>query len=71
MVIKRSLIIEKVLDSIKQDEFIGSFISLEDGGKEVGKITDAYKNDDIDLTILLIHIGIESDIALARLLKKE
>jgi 5'-nucleotidase/UDP-sugar diphosphatase len=65
------IITEKVLDSIKQDKLIGSFISLEEASREVGKITNAYKNDDIDLTILLTHIGFESDIELARLLKPE
>jgi len=65
------IITEKVLDSIKQDELIGSFISLEEASKEVGKITNAYKNDDIDLTILLTHIGFESDIELAKLLKPQ
>ena len=65
------IITEKVLDSIKQDELIGSFISLEEASTEVGKITNAYKNDDIDLTILLTHIGFESDIKLAELLKPE
>jgi 5'-nucleotidase len=59
------------MDSIKQDKLIGSFVSLEDASREVGKITNAYKNDDIDLTILLTHIGIESDIELAGLLKPE
>ena len=34
----------------------------------LGKICNAYKNDDIDLTILLTHIGFESDIELAKLL---
>ena len=65
------IITEKVMDSIKQDELIGSFVSLEDAGREVGKITNAYKNDDIDLTILLTHIGFESDIELAGLLRPE
>ncbi len=65
------IITEKVMDSIKQDELIGSFVSLEDASREVGKITNAYKNDDIDLTILLTHIGFESDIELAGLLKPE
>jgi 5'-nucleotidase len=65
------IITEKVLDSIKQDELIGSFVSLEDASREVGKITNAYKNDDIDLTILLTHIGFESDIELAGFLKPE
>ena len=65
------IITEKVLDSLKQDRLIGSFISLEEASAEVGKITNAYKNDDIDLTILLTHIGFESDIELARMLKPE
>jgi len=65
------IITEKVMDSLKQDSLIGSFISLEEASIEVGKITNAYKNDDIDLTILLTHIGFESDIELAGLLKKE
>jgi 5'-nucleotidase / UDP-sugar diphosphatase len=65
------IITEKILDSLKQDSLIGSFISLEDAAGEVGKITNAYKNDDIDLTILLTHIGFESDLELAGLLKPE
>ncbi|HUS78164.1 MAG TPA: bifunctional UDP-sugar hydrolase/5'-nucleotidase [Patescibacteria group bacterium] len=65
------IITEKVMDSIKQDELIGSFVSLEEASSEVGRITNAYKNDDIDLTILLTHIGFESDIELAGLLRKE
>jgi 5'-nucleotidase/UDP-sugar diphosphatase len=65
------IITDKVMDSIKQDSLIGSFVSLEEASREVGKITNAYKNDDIDLTILLTHIGFESDIELASLLRKE
>ena len=65
------IITEKVIDSIKQDKLTGSFVSLEEASREVGKITNAYKNDDIDLTILLTHIGFESDIQLARLLRPE
>jgi len=65
------IITDKVLASIKQDELIGSFISLEEASEEVGKISNAYKNDDIDLTILLTHIGFESDIELAKMLKAE
>jgi 5'-nucleotidase / UDP-sugar diphosphatase len=65
------IITDKVLASIKQDELIGSFISLEEASAEVGKITNAYKNDDIDLTILLTHIGFESDMELAKMLKPE
>jgi len=65
------IITEKVMDSLNQDNLIGSFISLEEASAEIGKITDAYKNDDIDLTIVLSHIGYESDIELAKMLKPE
>jgi 5'-nucleotidase / UDP-sugar diphosphatase len=62
------IITEKVMDSISRDSEIGSFISLEEAGAEVGRICDSYKHDDIDLTILLTHIGIDSDRELARML---
>jgi 5'-nucleotidase len=65
------IITEKVIDSISQDKLIGSFVNLEEASSEVGKICNAYKNDDIDLTIVLTHIGIESDKELAKLLKPE
>ncbi|MFH0952564.1 MAG: bifunctional UDP-sugar hydrolase/5'-nucleotidase [Patescibacteria group bacterium] len=65
------IITEKVMDSLSQDKLIGSFVSLEEASQEVGKITNAYKNDDIDLTIILSHIGFESDIELAKMLKPE
>ena len=65
------IITEKIMDALKQDPLVGSFVSLEEASREVGKICNAYKNDDIDLTILLTHIGFESDIALAKLLKPE
>ena len=65
------IITDKVIDSVKKDALISSFISLEDASREVGIITDAYKNDDIDLTVLLTHIGFDSDIELAKMLKPE
>lgn len=65
------IITENVMDSIKQDELIATFITLEEASQEVGKICNAYKNDDIDLTILLTHIGFDSDVQLAKLLKPE
>ena len=65
------IITEKVMDALKSDKLVGSFVSLEEASAEVGKICNAYKNDDIDLTILLTHIGYESDIELAKMLKPE
>jgi 5'-nucleotidase len=53
------------------DELIGTFVTLEEAGVEVGKICDAYKDDDIDLTIVLTHIGFESDKELAAMLRPE
>lgn len=65
------IVTEAVLDSLKMDSQIGTFISLENAATEVGRICDAYKNDDIDLTILLTHIGLDSDKELAAMLKPE
>ncbi len=65
------IITEKVLDAIKKDPLVGSFISLEEASREIGVITDAYKNDDIDLTVVLTHIGFESDLELAAMLDPE
>ncbi|HPD44818.1 MAG TPA: bifunctional UDP-sugar hydrolase/5'-nucleotidase [Candidatus Woesebacteria bacterium] len=65
------IITEKIIDSLKQDKLIGTFVGVEEASREVGKICNAYKNDDVDLTILLTHIGFESDIELAKLLKPE
>ena len=65
------IITEKVIDSIKQDDLIGSFITLQEASKEVGKISNAYKLNDIDLTILLTHIGFDSDIDLAKMLNPD
>jgi len=65
------IITEKIMDAIEQDKLIGSFVNLAEASAEVGKICNAYKNDDIDLTILLTHIGYESDLKLASMLKPE
>src|SRR5690606_36267177 len=65
------IVTETVLDALKLDSQIGTFISLEDAATEIGRICDAYKNDDIDLTILLTHIGLDSDKELAAMLKPE
>jgi 5'-nucleotidase / UDP-sugar diphosphatase len=62
------IITDKVMDSITRDSEIGSFITLEEAKTEVGRICNAYKNNDIDLTVLLTHIGFDSDRELARML---
>lgn len=65
------IITERVMDKLALDQLIGTFVSIEDASEEIGKICNAYKNDDIDLTIALTHIGFESDIELAKMLKPE
>jgi 5'-nucleotidase len=62
------ILTEKTIDEIRRDRDIGTFVTLEEASAEVGKITNAYKHADIDLTILLTHIGFESDCELAGLL---
>ena len=56
---------EEVLAQTKQDRLIGSIVDVEEAAREVGKICNAYRTEDIDLTVLLTHIGFESDKKLA------
>jgi len=58
---------EDILRGMKND-VLGSFVSLEDAANEVGRICNAYKNVDIDFTVLLTHIGFEEDKRLAAIL---
>ena len=62
------IVTEEVLKSLKLDTSISTFVSLEDAAAEVGKICNAYKSEDIDLTVLLTHIGFEEDKKLAAML---
>jgi 5'-nucleotidase len=62
------IITEAVLMSLKEDSDVGTFVGLEDAVTEVGKICSAYRDEDIDLTILLTHVGFESDRILAAML---
>ena len=54
-----------VLASAKQEELVGQLVDIHDAAEEVKKITDAYRTPNIDLTILLTHIGFEKDKELA------
>ena len=65
------IITESVINSLKQDQLVGSFVTLEDAAKEVDDIARAYKSNDIDLTVVLSHIGIESDKELASMISPE
>lgn len=65
------ILTEKVMDALMLDELIGTFVTLEEASAEVGLICDSFKNDDIDLTVVLTHIGFESDKELAAMLRPE
>ncbi|MCR4635752.1 MAG: bifunctional metallophosphatase/5'-nucleotidase [Butyrivibrio sp.] len=62
------ILTEMVLNECKKDELIGTFITLEDAVKEIGRICNTYNSIDIDFTVLLTHIGFEEDKKLARML---
>lgn len=62
------LLTEEVLNQTRQDRLIGTFISVSEAAKEVGKICNTYRTEDIDFTVLLTHIGFEEDKKLAALL---
>jgi 5''-nucleotidase/2'',3''-cyclic phosphodiesterase and related esterases len=65
------IITSEVLSPLKNDTVLGSLVDVEDAAREVGKISNAYKAVDIDLTVLLTHIGFEEDKRLASLLDPE
>ena len=62
------LITDQVIDALKGDVEVGTFISLEEARDEVGRVCNAHRADDIPLTVLLTHIGLDSDIELAKML---
>ena len=64
------ILTELVIASAKTEKVIGSFIDTEDAARCVDIICDNYRTDDIDLTILLTHIGIEEDRKLASLISE-
>lgn len=65
------IITEKIIDALKTDKLIGTLVTLEEATHEIGTICNAYKNDDIDLTVVLTHIGYDSDKQLAKMLKPD
>ena len=59
------ILTEEVMAQAKNEEIIGSFVDVYDAAKEIGKICNNYNSIDIDLTVLLTHIGFEEDKKLA------
>ena len=59
---------EEVLAQARQERLVGALVDVHDAAEEVGKICNAHRTEDIDLTVLLTHIGFDDDKALAELL---
>lgn len=62
------ILTEKIMAELSSDKLVSSFVTVKEAAEEVKRITDTYKTDDIDLTILLTHIGFDSDKELASIL---
>ena len=62
------IITKDVLPQTKAEELIGSLIDIRETAEEVRKVTDAYRTFNIDMTVLLTHIGFEEDKKLAEAL---
>lgn len=60
------IITEEIMGNAKEDNLLGTFVNLNDAAAEIGTIINSYKKVDIDLTIILTHIGFDSDIELAK-----
>lgn len=65
------IITDDVIAQAKKDHLIGSFIGIKEAANEVGRICNTYNSLDIDLTVLLTHIGFEEDKELASMLRPE
>lgn len=62
---------EDILKMTPDGENISNFIDVRSAVDEIQKICSRYKSSDIDLTVLLTHIGFEEDKKLASLIEKE
>lgn len=59
------ILTEDVLAQARQERLVGAFVDVHEAVLEIGKICNTYKTEDIDLTVLLTHIGFENDKKLA------
>ncbi len=62
------ILTREVLAKARQEAHIGALVDVHEAAREVGKICDSYRTEDVDLTVLLTHIGLEADKELAELL---
>ncbi len=59
---------EDVIAQTRKESITGDLVTVHDPIQEIGIICNAYRSADIDLTVLLTHIGFEEDKKLASML---
>lgn len=59
------VVTEAIIAKCKDVGYVGSYVEADDPLREVERICNAYNGSDIDLTVLLTHIGFEEDKKLA------
>ena len=62
------ILTDEILEQTRCEDLIGSFIDVEAAAREVQIILDSYRTTDVDLTVLLTHIGFDRDQQLAALI---
>lgn len=62
------IVTAEIVNGIKSDGLISSLIDIRDAADEVGRICNAFRTQDVDLTVVLTHVGFEEDCELAALL---
>lgn len=65
------IITEDILHLTPSDPILSTFVNVQEAALEVEKICNNYHSIDIDLTVLLTHVGYENDIELAKLLSPD
>ena len=65
------ILTEEVLHQTRMDKMVGSLVDIDEAAREVGRLCNAYRSEDIDFTILLTHIGFDEDKELAAKLEPE
>lgn len=67
------LLTQDIVDQTKAEGLVGSFVIVEDPASEVKRITSQVKEKgiNVDLTVLMTHIGYDADVELAKSLDPE
>lgn len=65
------VITDEIIAYAKKDEMIEQFVSVRDAAEEIVRVCNDYKKIDIDLTVILSHVGYENDLKLAAEIPKE